>query len=119
MVELTGVGVGKFAMIAGDVNKDGKIKYSGSGNDRSPILTKLIALTGLNQLTGFYSNIYLNEDVNLNAQVRYSGTKNDPAIIVQNLAKLNHTTAIKGNIILRYHRLQYITTKDTAMAPLT
>ena len=96
MIELTGAGVGKFAMIAGDVTKDGRIRYSGPSNDRSPILTKLITLTGLNQITGIYSNVYLNEDVNMNTQLRYSGTKNDPSTILQNLTKLNHSNSITG-----------------------
>jgi len=94
VIELTGTGVGKFAMIAGDINNDGRIRYSGASNDRGPVLTKLVNLTGQNLITGSFNNIYLNEDANMNTVLRYSGSKNDPAIILQNTTRLNNTTAI-------------------------
>jgi hypothetical protein len=62
----TGVG----AMIAGDVNGDGQLKYSGPGNDRGLILQKIVSVTGsssiINTISGYYS-----EDVNLNSFQHY------------------------------------------------
>jgi len=94
MIQLGGLGAGKYAMIAGDVNHDGMIVYSGSGNDRAPILTRLTALTGTPSISSFYPNIYLNEDVTMDGVLAYSGSGNDRAIILTNLTTLNNTTSI-------------------------
>jgi hypothetical protein len=68
-----------FGLYAGDVNGNGQIKYSGSGNDRILILN----LLGGN-LLGTVSG-YKIEDVNLNGQSKYSGAGNDRIIILNNL----------------------------------
>ena len=96
MIQLEGLGAGKYAMIAGDVNNDGMISYSGAGNDRAPILQKLIALSGRPSITGAIENIYLQEDVNLNSVLLYSNSGNDRAIILTNLTRLNNSTSITG-----------------------
>lgn len=79
---------GVYGMYAGDVTGNGQIKYNGSGNDRTPILSKLNnVLTGL--ANGYYSG-----DVNLNGQVKYNGSGNDRTIILTNLG--NVLTGIKN-----------------------
>ncbi len=69
---------GVFGLWAGDVTGNGVVKYSGSGNDRSPILTRI----GGSDLTLTVSGYYP-EDVNMNGQVKYSGSGNDRSVILQ------------------------------------
>jgi len=85
----TGVG----AMIAGDVNGDGQLKYSGPNNDRGIILQLLISVTGSNSITSTIDGYY-SEDVNLNSIVKYSGPGNDPSLIIQNLGALTGSASI-------------------------
>jgi len=85
----TGIG----AMIAGDVNDDGQIKYSGPNNDRGLILQKIINVSGSSSITTTVSGYY-SEDVNLNSVLKYSGPTNDPSLIIQNLVNLTGSTNI-------------------------
>lgn len=85
----TGVG----AMIAGDVNGDGQLKYSGPGNDRGLILQKIVNVSGSSSITTTISGSY-SEDVNLNSIVKYSGPSNDPSLIIQNLVNLTGSASI-------------------------
>jgi hypothetical protein len=48
------------------------IKYTGSNNDRDPILTRIGGVTPTNTATGYYQ-----EDVNLDGVVKYTGANND------------------------------------------
>ena len=70
---------GIWGMWAGDVNRDGIIKYSDLNNDRLEILIRLgfIQTTSVN---GYYS-----EDVNMDGVVKYSDISNDRLIILNNL----------------------------------
>jgi hypothetical protein len=77
MKDLDGV---NFGMWCGDVNGNGVIKYNGSQNDRSIILTLLGGTDISATLNGYY-----NEDINLNGQVKYNGSQNDRSIILTNL----------------------------------
>ena len=56
----------------GDVTRDGKVKYTGAGNDRDAIL---LALGGVSTatLSGYHS-----ADTNMDGVVRYVGVNNDP-----------------------------------------
>ena len=65
---------------AGDVNKDGTIRYTGSGNDRDPILQALGGTVATNTITG-----YLPFDIDMDGVVRYTGSANDRDIILQNI----------------------------------
>ena len=85
----TGIG----AMIAGDVNNDGQLKYSGPGNDRGLILQRIINVSGSSSITTTISGYY-SEDVNLNSEVKYSGPQNDPSLIIQNLVNLTGSSSI-------------------------
>jgi hypothetical protein len=77
------VEAGVYAQIAGDINQNNKLKYSGSGNDRVLIVAKINAiytppppLSLISTIYGYYA-----EDVNMNGQVKYSGSGNDGLII--------------------------------------
>ncbi len=71
------VTTGVYGLWAGDVTANGIVKYSGSSNDRSPILTRI----GGSDLT-LTVNGYYPEDVNMNGQVKYSGSSNDRSVIL-------------------------------------
>jgi uncharacterized protein (TIGR02145 family) len=84
---------GAEAMIAGDLNHDGILKYSGSGNDRGPVLQRIQQATGSTSLTTTL-NGYYPEDIRMDGTVKYSGQGNDPSMIIQNLINLTGTTSI-------------------------
>ncbi|MBP7516183.1 MAG: hypothetical protein KA791_16665 [Flavobacteriales bacterium] len=56
------------------------MKYTGSGNDRDPILTTVGSTTPNN-----IANTYSTHDVNLNGQVKYTGSANDRDPILVNV----------------------------------
>ncbi|MFN8350087.1 MAG: hypothetical protein U0U25_01345 [Flavobacteriales bacterium] len=70
-----------YCMWAGDVNGDGSIKYTGSGNDRDPILVSVGSATPNNLV----NNVYSTRDVNMNGQVNYTGSGNDRDPILVNV----------------------------------
>ncbi len=82
-----------YGMIAGDINKDGIIKYSGPGNDRGLVLQKIITESGSTNITTTL-NGYYQEDIRLNGKLQYSGPGNDPSLIIQNLVSLTGSTSI-------------------------
>ena len=58
---------------AGNTNFDSGIKYTGTGNDRDPVLTAVGSTTPNNAVTNAYSL----RDVNLDGLVKYTGSGND------------------------------------------
>ena len=68
------------ALWAGDVTFQGVVQYTGSGNDRDPILTT-VGSTAPNSTTVLYSN----SDVNMNGTVQYTGSGNDRDPILVNV----------------------------------
>ncbi len=68
------------ALWAGDVTFNGQVKYTGSGNDRDPVLTTVGSTTPNNTVT-----LYSMRDVNLNGQVKYTGSANDRDPILVNV----------------------------------
>ena len=58
---------------AGDVTGNHQIKYTGSANDRDPILVSVGSTTPNNILTAQYST----RDVNMDGIVKYTGSQND------------------------------------------
>ena len=66
---------------AGDVSFNGAIKYTGSSNDRDPILVLVGSTTPNNTITGQYTT----RDVNMNGQVKYTGSGNDRDPILVNV----------------------------------
>ena len=67
-------------MWAGDVNRDGVLKYTGLNNDRDLILSKIGGSVATNVVVGYYL-----EDVNLNGIVSYTGANNDRDLILYNI----------------------------------
>jgi len=65
---------------AGDVVRDGELKYTGPVNDRDPILVTIGGTVPTNTITG-----YRLEDVNMDATVKYTGTANDRDPILVNI----------------------------------
>ena len=77
------LGDGNQALWGGNVFRDGNVsllKYTGSGNDRDPILSAIGGNTPNAVVSG-----YMREDVNLSGQVRYTGTANDRDPILVNV----------------------------------
>jgi hypothetical protein len=62
----------------GDTNGDGIIKYTGTDNDRDPILMAI----GGSTPTASVPNVYTVNDVNMDGTVRYTGQNNDRDIIL-------------------------------------
>lgn len=65
---------------SGNVNGNSMVSYTGSGNDRDPILQAL----GSSPITGFISG-YWGTDVNMDGKVRYTGASNDRDPILENI----------------------------------
>jgi hypothetical protein len=85
-------GTGIFGLIAGDINSDGKLIYSGGSNDRGMIISKIFAEGG----TTLNSTIdgYYDEDNLMDYEVKYSGPGNDRGIISANIFKLTGSLAL-------------------------
>jgi len=71
---------GVMVMWAGDVNKDGKIKYNGASNDKDAILSRVGSGNPNNIIYG-----YERADLNLDGKVKYNGASNDKTIILDNV----------------------------------
>lgn len=65
---------------AGDVTGNGQLKYTGSGNDREPILQLIGGTVPTATTAGYHPT-----DVNMDGQVKYTGANNDREIILQNV----------------------------------
>ncbi len=67
-------------MVAGDVVRDGALRYTGGANDRDAILTRIGGVIPTATVSGYFQ-----EDVNLDGVVSYTGSNNDRDIILQNI----------------------------------
>ncbi|HQW85943.1 MAG TPA: hypothetical protein PLH93_02100, partial [Flavobacteriales bacterium] len=65
---------------AGNVVRDGSLKYAGANNDRDPILNVVGGNTPTAVAFGYYR-----EDVNMSGVVKYAGTANDRDPILVNV----------------------------------
>jgi hypothetical protein len=65
---------------AGNVYLDGLVKYTGSANDRDPILSAIGGSVPTAIVTG-----YMREDVNMSGTVKYTGSLNDRDPILVNI----------------------------------
>ncbi len=63
---------GTQVLWAGDANGNGQVKYTGSGNDRDPLLLLVGNVTPNSEVLGYYR-----QDVNMDGRVRYTGSGND------------------------------------------
>jgi PKD repeat protein len=68
------------ALWMGNVVRDGGVKYTGSGNDRDPILVRVGSTVPNNVVTGYFP-----EDCTLDGQVKYTGGGNDRDPILVNV----------------------------------
>lgn len=71
---------GRLMMYAGDVDRNGVLRYIGSSNDRDLILSEIGGSVPTNTATG-----YTGEDVNMDGVVRYVGSANDRDVILTNI----------------------------------
>jgi len=85
-----------YGMIAGDVTHNGQLKYSGPGNDRGPIIAKIIAEGGGTNLNSTIEDGYWFEDVNMDNSAIYLGPGNDRAVILTNLGDLSSTSFLNA-----------------------
>lgn len=68
-----------MVMWSGDVNFDGRVKYTGQDNDRDVVLQNI----GGTVPTNVIHDVYALPDVNLDTRVQYTGQDNDRDIILQ------------------------------------
>ena len=80
---------GKRQMWAGDINKDGFIRYNGTANDKNAILS-IVGMANPNVIISGY-NI---GDANMDGKVKYNGARNDKNAILANIG-----TATPNNVI--------------------
>ena len=70
----------------GNVLRDGRVKYTGSTNDRDPIIVAIGGSTPNSVIAGYRA-----EDVNLDGLVKYTGAANDRDPILVNVGPVNPT----------------------------
>ena len=71
----------KMVMWSGDATGNGTIKYTGSTNDRDPLLIAVGSTTP----NATVSNVYDRRDTNLDGVIEYTGSANDRDIILTNV----------------------------------
>jgi hypothetical protein len=84
---------GVRGLITGDVNRDGKLTYSGPQNDRGLIINQIYYQTGSPLITQTIQGYY-HEDLTMNRIVKYSGPGNDQREIILNLTELTGSTSL-------------------------
>ena len=90
---LADLGNGEYGLIAGDVNADGIVKFTGAANDKAVVYNALNASTNLNNTISGYSI----NDVNMDGIVKFTGSGNDKAVIYNVLdasTNLNNTRSL-------------------------
>lgn len=71
---------GIYGMYSGDVNRDGRIAYTGNAND----VDAMLSVVGVNDPTSIVKG-YFAGDLNMDGKVQFSGLGNDRSIILINL----------------------------------
>ncbi len=71
---------GRHAQWSGNAFQDAHVAYTGSNNDRDPLLVTVGSTTPNNSASG-----YLKEDTNMDGLVRYTGSSNDRDMILVNV----------------------------------
>ncbi len=71
---------GVMVLAAGDGSFNETVRYTGSGNDRDPILIRVGSTTPNNTVSGYWR-----EDLNMDGTVKYTGSANDRDIILTNV----------------------------------
>ena len=94
-------GSGRYGLIAGDINADRVLSYLGDTNDRALILSRILGVSGQNNLNRIISGYYA-EDLNLDNNVIYLGDSNDRGLILSNLLRLtgsNNLTSVYYSVV--------------------
>lgn len=76
------------AMWTGDCNTDGEVLYTGSGNDRDLVLSRIGGVVPTNSVSGYWR-----EDANLDGSVLYTGNGNDRDLILQSIGGIVPTNS--------------------------
>jgi large repetitive protein len=71
---------------AGNTVRDNALKYTGTGNDRDPILIRVGSTVPTNTVPGYYL-----EDVNMDGLSKYTGSGNDRDPIIVNIGATTPT----------------------------
>lgn len=74
----------KWTLWAGDAVNDGRIKFTGSTNDRDAILLKVGSSVPTVIVPGYHG-----EDLNLDGKVRYTGARNDRDLLLQTIGGID------------------------------
>ncbi|MEZ4737926.1 MAG: hypothetical protein R2818_00840 [Flavobacteriales bacterium] len=78
---------------SGDVTFDHVLRYTGTDNDRDPILQAIGGVVPTAVMTG----VYAAEDVNMDGTIKYVGVLNDRDLILQNIGG-SSPTAIRNQV---------------------
>ena len=78
------VGADVYGQIAGDVNMDKRLRYSGSNNDKRFVIDRIGSIIPSPALTSVVKGYYP-EDTNFDTRVIYSGANNDPIVVFLNI----------------------------------
>ncbi len=78
---------------AGNTVRNNNIKYTGTSNDRDPVLVRVGSTAPNNTVPGYFV-----EDVNLNGLVQYTGSGNDRDIILVNVGGTTPNNTITEQI---------------------
>lgn len=70
---------GTMVLWPGDGNSNGTVQYTGTNNDRDPVLVAIGGSIATNTVTNIYSPL----DVNMNGTISYTGLGNDRDVILQ------------------------------------
>ncbi len=71
---------GKWMLWSGDVNGDGKLRYTGADNDREPMLQIIGGGNPTAAQAGYHS-----QDINMDGVVKYTGAGNDRDALLQSI----------------------------------
>jgi hypothetical protein len=80
---------GLMAQWSGNCALDNKLLYTGTGNDRDPILVEIGGVVPTNTSTG-----YLRTDVNMDGTIKYTGALNDRDPILVNIGGVIPTNVV-------------------------
>ena len=78
---------------SGNSVKDGVLKYTGTSNDRDPILGIIGGTVPTNTIAGYYF-----EDTDMNGIVKYTGAPNDRDLILENIGGIVPTNTISQQL---------------------
>ncbi len=84
---------GVMVLVTGDANFDESVRYTGSGNDRDAILSRIGGTVPTNAVAGYFP-----EDVNMDGVVKYSGSGNDRDLVLQSIGGIIPTNTREATL---------------------